>query len=363
MSNQKIEQQNMIEKTDISTTINNLGEQLPVNEDVLSEKRGIAKKLILSSLGIKSDISLDNFNEQLEKATKDLPKYQQIEKQFAGGKNEELSYELFKTLKTDSDQGKTNKSMSGDGSLIKSLKQGNLECAGRTLIASTFLQEHKLDHVVVSAPGHAFLIVEQSPDTLAYFDANKNLFFTFPRSALEGYKGMETTSECRLKEYIPRQIDFYDGLGTVYSDFITMPAKEGIGRQYLGNVTAALNGNKEFETSDIAVDKGASKATQKIEEEIYGKNEVLDNYYSKVEDLIKRQEIQMEDDRKVISEIIKSYPKHDDFISFFSAALDGNLGTRISYIKNVPKEQKIAFAEKAWDSFKNKNIDQITERR
>lgn len=358
MSNKKIEQQKMEEKQNINSAVNNSDERLPIKEEVLPEKRDMAKKIILDSLGIESGISLDNFNEQLEKATKDLPKYQQIEHQFKEGKNEELPYELFKTLKTDSDKIKTNKSMSGDGSLIKSIKQENLECAGRTLIASTFLQDHNFGHVAVSAPGHAFLIVEQSPDTLAYFDANKNLFFTFPRSTLEGYKGMETTSACRLKEYIPRKTDFYDGLSTVFSDFITMPAKEGIGRQYLGNVAAALNGNKEFKTSGIVVDKEASKATQQIEEEIYGKNKVLDNYYSKVEDLIKKQEIQTDDDRKVISEIIKSYPEHNDFISFFTAALDGNLGNRILYIKNALKEQKIAFAEKAWDSFKNSNIDQ-----
>jgi len=356
MSNKEIEQQNMIERQSISPTIDNLGEQLPSSKEVPTEKMDIAKKLILASLGTESNISLNNFNEQLEKATKTLPRYREIENEIKTDENEELPYELFKMLKTDSDKIKVDESIPKDGSLITSIKQGNLECAGRTLIASTFLQEHNFDHVVASAPGHALLIIEQSPDTLAYFDANKNLFFTFPRQALEGYKGIKTTSECRLKEYFPRETDFYDGVSTVFPDFITMPVKEGVGRQYLGNVSAALNGNKEFKTSNIVVDKEASKATQQIEEEIYGKNEVLDNYYSKVEDLIKKQEIQTDDDRKVIGEIIKSYPKHDDFVSFFSAALDGNLGARIPYIKNASKEQKIAFAEKAWDSFKNKEI-------
>jgi len=68
------------------------------------------------------------------------------------------------------------------------MKQGHLECAGRTLVASTFLQEHDINHAVVSAPGHALIIIEQSPDTLVYFDANNNLFFTFPKSALQGMR-------------------------------------------------------------------------------------------------------------------------------------------------------------------------------
>jgi hypothetical protein len=353
MNNKEIKQQNNPEKQDIEPATNNLEGQSSAKEDIFKEKMDVAKKIILSSLGIESDISLDNFNEQLEKATKALPRYQQIERELQADKNEELPYELFKTLKTDSDKVKADESGPKDGGLITSMKQGNLECAGRTLIASTFLQEHNLDHVVVSAPGHAFLIVEQSPDNLAYFDANSNLFFTFPRQALEGYKGLGRTSECRLKEYTPRKTDFYDGISTVFSDFITMPASEGIGRQYLGNVAAALDGNNEFKTSGIVVDKEAAEAAHQIEEEIYGQNEVLENYYSKVEDLIKKQEIQTDDDKRVIGEIKKSYSEHDDFISFFAAALEGNLGARIPYIKNASKEQKIAFAEKAWSSLKD----------
>jgi len=354
MNNEEIKQQNMIEKKGINSVINNSDKQLTENKKILPEKMAMAKKIILSSLGVESDIGLDNFNEQLEKATKTLPRYQEIVNELKAGKKE-IPYELFKALKTDSDKTKASEPAPRDGALITSIKQGNIECAGRTLIASTFLQEHNFDHAVVSAPGHSFLIIEQSPNTLVYFDANNNLFFTFPRQALEGYRGVEESSECRLKEYSPRETDFYDGVSAVFSDFITMPAKEGVGRQYLGNVSAALNGNKEFEVSNIAVNKEASEATQKIEEEIYGKNEVLDNYYSKVEDLIKKQEMQTDDDRKVIGEIIKSYPKHDDFVSFFTATLDGNLSDRIPYIKNAPKERKIAFAEKVWGALKNRD--------
>jgi hypothetical protein len=67
--------------------------------------------------------------------------------------------------------------------------------------------------------------------------------------------------------------------------------------------------------------------------------------------------MQMDDDRKVITEIIKSYPKHDEFVSFFAEALEGNIGARIPYINNASKEQKIAFAEEAWEYFKNNNYE------
>jgi len=360
--NTEEEKLNTTEKPDVISNvapiIDNSKKQSFPEKIPSKEKIKLAEKTILDSLGIESDSSLNNFDELLETATKSLPRYQEIEKELKTSKNEELPYELFKILKSNSDKAEVNESAPRDGVLIKSMKEGHLECAGRTLIASTFLQEHELNHTVVSAPGHAFLLIEQSPETLVYFDANNNLYFTFPRSALEGYEDLNKSSECHLKEYTPRETDFYDGLSTVFPDFVSMPAKEGLGRQYLGNVAAAFNGNKEFAGSYIAKDKEACGATHQIEEKIYGRNRVLETYYSRVEELIKQYRIQRDDDRKVINEIIKSCPEHDDFISFFTAILDGNIGTRLPYIKNSSREQKIAFAERAWNSFGNKDVEE-----
>jgi len=257
-------------------------EQPAVQKEISPEKRKKAEKTVLDTLEIGSTENLDNFDEKLKKATKSLPRYQQIEKKLKGIERQNLPYELFKVLKRDSDEEQVDPSAPKDGVLIKSMRQGRLECAGRTLVASTFFQEHGIGHVAVSAPGHAFLIIEQSQDTLAYFDANQNLFFTFPRSALDGYKGTETSTECKLKEYTPRAADFADGVTTTFSHFVAMPAKEAIGRQYLGNVAAALKGNKEFGTTGIAVDQEASKAAHQIESEIYGGNKVLESFYERV---------------------------------------------------------------------------------
>jgi hypothetical protein len=333
-------------------------EQPVVQKEISPEKRKQAESTVLDTLEIESTENLDNFDEKLKKATKSLPRYQQIEKKLEGIERQNLPHELFKVLKRDSDEEQTDSNVPKDGVLIKSMRQGKLECAGRTLIASTFLQEHGIDHVAVSAPGHAFLVIEQSPDTLAYFDANNNLFFTFPRTALEGYQGTETSSECRLKEYTPREADFADGVNTTFSQFVAMPAKEAVGRQYLGNVAAALNGNKEFETTGIEVNQEASEATHQLETELYGENKVLESFYDRVEGLLEQEEMQTADDKKVIGEIQKTHPTHDDFVAFFTMVLNGNIGNRILYIKNATPEQKKDYAEKVWDFLQKRNINE-----
>lgn len=348
-------------------------EQPVVQKEISPEKKKQAEEVILSTLEIKPTEKLDNFDEKLKNATKSLPRYQQIEKNLEGIKRENLPHELFKVLKRDSDQEQIDPSAPRDGVLISSMRKGQLECAGRTLIASTCLQEHGIDHVAVTAPGHAFLVIEQSPDTLAYFDANNNLFFTFPRSALDGYKDTETSAECRLKEYIPREADFVDGVNTTYSHFIVVPAQEGVGRQYLGNVASALFGPKEgeefmFEKSNIPTDREAAESTHQIESEIYGKNEVRENFYKRFEikdpqgkiigGLLRDEEVQTADDKKVIGEFLTTHPTHDDFVAFFTMALNGNFGNRILYIKNATPEQRKDYAEKVWDFLQKRNIDE-----
>jgi len=139
-----------------------------------------------------------------------------------------------------------------------------------------------------------------------------------------------------------------------------MPAREGTGRQYLGNVAAVLNGNKEFETSGIAKDEGAEKAVHQIEEQIYGENNILESYGSRVEAFIESQNMQAADDKRVLEEILQTNPSRDNFVAFFPKVLEGKLGNRFPYIKNVSVEQKRAFAEKAWD-FLQKRIEMPKE--
>ncbi|MFA5020798.1 MAG: hypothetical protein WC517_01920 [Patescibacteria group bacterium] len=332
-------------------------------KEISPEERKQAEITILDTLEIGQDGNLDNFENKLKRAVQSLPLYQQIEKKLKNIEPQTLPHELFKVLKRDSDEEQIDPNAPKDGVLIKSMRQGRIECAGRALIASTFLQEHGIDHVAVSAPGHAFIVIEQSPDTLVYFDANNNLFFTFPKFALKGYKGIVATAECRLGEYTPRDNDMFDGVNTTFSHFIAMPAKEGISRQYLENVAAALNGNKEFETTGIVVDQEASEAVHQIETEIYEKNKLLDNFNDGVEDFIEKEDLQTEDDKKVIGEILRLHPNHEDFVAFLPMVLNGNFGDRVPYIKNASPEQKRAYAEQVWDFLQKRAVNDIIQSR
>lgn len=236
------------------------------------------------------------------------------------------------------------------------MQQGHLECAGRTSIASTYLQSRNIEHTAIQAPGHTFLIIEQAEDTLVYFDANNNLYFTFPREALEGYQDISTTAECKLKEYNPRESDFYDGVGTVFDHFVVMPAQEGRGRVYLGNVGAALNGNKEFETSGIIENKALIPAVNEMESNIYGENEILNSFKDKMEELIYIEEEKDKNDAAIRTKFLQSHPNptEEQFVNYFTDSLNGYLGTRMKFIQNVPDEQKVAYAKKLWERFREK---------
>jgi len=317
-----------------------------------------SKNTILDTLDIDSAENLDNFDGQLKESVKSLPKYKEIEAKLKNVDKKDLPHELFNLLKKDADKKEIDQKKPRDGVLIKSMKQGHLECAGRTLIASTILKEHNIDHTVVTAPGHSFVVIEQSLDTLAYFDANNNLFFTFPKEALTGYGGTQTSSECRLKNYIPRETDVVDGINTAFSHFVTTPAAEGVGRQYLDNVTAALSGNKEFETSGVTTDKELSKTTEHIQSELYGKNSVLDNFYSKIEGLLNIEELQTEDDKKIIGKTLQKNPDRNSFVEEFTRILKGQKGDRIPYIKNASDNQKKNYAGKLWDELQKRNLNE-----
>ncbi len=348
-----------------------VSESQDLEQELTPEQMEEAKRIILDSLGLGEEVSLDDFEETLIEATQSLPRYQEIEQGLEGVDTQNLPYELFKILKKDADTSELDPDAPQDGVLIKSIQQGHLECAGRTLIASTYLQSRNIEHTTIQAPGHTFLIIEEAGDTLVYFDANNNLYFTFPREALEGYQDISTTAECKLKEYNPRESDFYDGVGTVYDHFVVMPAQEGIGSVYLGNVRAALNGNKEFETSVIVENKKLISAVDKIKTNIYGENKVLDSFLSEdrmeikdaqgnlIGGLLKEEEQKKENDKALRSKFFNEHPDNpteEQFINYFIYNLDNYnyLGKRMPFIKNTKDEQKVAFAQKLWESVKEK---------
>jgi len=295
MTIEKQSQPEIIAEPNEQPAIKAVAGQSIIEKEIAPEIRARAEQAVLDTL--EADGGVFDFNKKLADSTASLPKYQQIKERLQGVDKQELPYELFKALQKKADEAQVESAGPKDGVLIKSMRQGSLECAGRTLIASTFLQEQCVDHAVVSAPGHSFLIVEQSQDTLVYFDANNNLFFTFPREALTGYKGSEISAECQLNDYVPGDKDFVDGINTVSPRFISMPPQEGVGRQYLGNIEAALNGDEEFRTSGIEKDEEVAKALEQMQTEIYGENDVYNNFYT----LFKDQATAQRDDRELVT--------------------------------------------------------------
>lgn len=331
-----------------------VSESQDLEQELTPEQIEEAKKIILESLGMGEEVSLDDFEETLIEATKSLPRYQEIEQKLEGVDTQNLPYELFKILKRDSDTAELDPDAHQDGVLIKSMQQGHLECAGRTLIASTYLQSRNIEYTTIQAPGHTFLIIEQAGDTLVYFDANNNLYFTFPREALEGYQDISTTAECKLKEYTPRESDFYDGVGTVFDHFVVMPAQEGRGRVYLGNIAAALNGNKEFETSGIVENKALIPAVNEIEANIYGENETLNSFRDRMEELKHIEEEKYKNDVAIRTKFLRlhPHPTEEQFVNYFMDNLSEYFGKRIPFIKNAPYEQRVAYAKKLWQIFR-----------
>jgi hypothetical protein len=337
-----------------------VAQEQQVEQEVTPEQMEEANKVVLESLGISEEIKLDDFEGTLIEATKALPRYQKIEQSLEGVEAQDLPYELFKLLQSKADTEELDPDAPRDGVLIRSIMEsGHLECAGRTLIASTYLQSRNIEHTTIQAPGHTFLIIEQAGDTLVYFDANGNLYFTFPKQALEGYQDIKTMAECKIQEYTPRESDFLDGTNTVFDHFVVMPAQEGSGRVYLGNLAAALNGNEEFTTSGIDKNKDLVPAMNEIETSIYGENELLNSFRDRMEALTHIEDEKDQNDRSFISKFFKEHsdnPTAEQFINYFLDNLDkyNYLGKRIPFIKNAKYEQKLAFAKRLWESIKEK---------
>lgn len=323
---------------------------LPADNGINLEDRKFAEELILRTLGVDPNRALIDFSTSLAEATQSLPRYKLAEEKLRETGQENFAIELFKLMNRGSDDIQSDTDLPSDGVLITSMRQGILECAGRTLIASTLLQKHRIKHTPVSAPGHAFLIIEQGPETLIYFDANNNLFFTFPRSALTGYLGPDESSECSLVKFEPRETDVLYGIGTPYSHFVAMPAEEAVGRQYLDNVAAALNGNKEFETSDIAVDRAACSTIHRLASEYYGENKVLRRFNEEIEKLCIEEEKHTLEVRNRVYQLFQSNPDKEKFVNLFlTEFLASNIGSRIPYIVEATVERRRKYAEDVWD--------------
>lgn len=334
-----------------------------VEKEASPEARKKVEQTIRQTLEMDENAALDNFPEKLTAAVEKLPRYQEMKARLDGVSPDKLGYALFQEIKRNNDKPIKDESVPEDGVLVSSMRQGKLECAGRVLLASTYLQERGLDHAVGSAPGHSFLLLERNDNTLDYCDLNNNLFFSFPREALSGYEGQGKTSECWLGEYQPREGDTVDGLNTPFTHFVTIPPQEGMARQYLENVKAALNGNKEFVKSNISPSKEASEAMAIMSRKMLGQpDEKLARFMDNSEANIKAVERQSQADRKLIGEILSQHPEKEDFAQIFAQVVEGDLGSRLVYLRNAPETNRINFGKKVWDFLQKPEMDEDISR-
>ncbi len=333
-----------------------LGSNNEPSGEVMEPKKR-AEKIILETLGGDPGAGLDDFPGKLGGAIKSLPRYQELETSLAEVPNNHLVYDLFKAIKKSADKSLINENESQnlpvDGVLIKSMRRGNLECAGRVGIASTFLSERGIEHFVASGVGHAFIVAEVGPETLAYFDANDELYFTFPKSALSGYSESGESAICKIVEYIPDGKGLIDGVGAVQEEFIIIPPAKGVARQYLNNVAAALGGGKEFEKSGIPADDEAKMAIREITGEILGADKVWDEFHdsTKFSWLTKSYESHLRVMQEEMKAMIEAHPDKDGFVAAVESYLkDSKAKELFVYLSNASEEIKRKSAEKIYET-------------
>lgn len=346
------ESENNIEKAQ-ATAIKVTEDSSQTPETFSEADKEAAEKTVRTTLGVGEDVPLDNFSELLASKVKEVPRYGQINEALKDTEGSEAVYALFKQIQASSDSG-VNVS-AGDGVLVESMKEGRFACAGRVLLSSTLLSERGIPHSIVFAPEHSFLIAELDADTLAYFDAQANMYFTFPKDAI-GYQGQEPTQRYKMEDFTAREDDQFDGLSLAHRDFLAMDPKEALSRQYLMNVGASLGGNEEF-GEGYQKDGKAASAIAEVEKELIGERpQALDEYYSHMEGMAKIEAAKLDSLGRTVKEIFDNNPDFDSFKTFMSAALQGELGDAMPYLKGANQEARVESIRKIYDNIKNEGV-------
>lgn len=193
-----------------------------------------------------TNLDAENFSQALTQAVRSLPQYATLERSVQASTPEDTARQIFDALRAL--PLRTSDDAPDDGVLVSSMAQGTLRCAGRTLLGSTWLTQHGVRHWVTSTiaggTGHSVLVIETSPTTLAYCDAQNNLFFTFPRTAMSG-DVQPPASRHTLHDFNPGELD---GLSSMSRTFVLMEPTIGLASQYLDNVQSALDAHRDDES-------------------------------------------------------------------------------------------------------------------
>lgn len=313
-------------------------------------------KSINTQLVVDGPLTKENLELELSKAIQNFPRYKELEEKLKDVSKEDFIYKVFKLIEQSADKDNNiNENTPRDGVLINSMKSGSLKCAGRVMIASEFLKQHQIEHSIGQAPNHSIIIGKISEDTLAYFDSQSNLYFTFPKQALSGYISVADTNECVLNDYIPRESDKSDGLNGVWRHLVVMPPSEGVLRQYFGNMGAALNGNEEFKHSGIKKDEEQAGAIHDLEQAILGDNSVYDKFQNNTPNLAKESMDFFGVQEQALKSMFGESSDKNNFIEKFS--LNKNDVAKIfPYLKNAPDKEIRECASKVWGAL-NSSIE------
>lgn len=286
--------------------------------------------------------SIESFPEKLFAEIEQLPRFQEALNSLEGVKQEDVPLTLFNILQPrEGEHGEHN------GVLIDSMKSGALHCAGRASIGSRILSKLGMDHYYAMPPGHSMLILNLSPDTLGYFDANNNIYFTFPKEALTGFTE-GPLSECRLQNYQARDSDSFVGDGSVMHHMMLTDGNAGILHSYLGNTGAALSGHSAFIHDSIPQNKAAADAISDIKKQLLGDALIPDSYFIEGE---REQEQQKIKDIQLKEKVLAIEQTAGSKSEFIAELIDSKeLWSKFPYRQST--EQKAEYLERLYERVK-----------
>jgi hypothetical protein len=292
----------------------------------------------------------------LRESVKTLPQYKLLEQRLSSVSVQTLPEALFQTLREIRSQPLT-KASPVDGVLLSSMRQGSLCCAGRVLLASTFLREKGVAHSIISTiageGGHSVLLIELDATTSAYCDAENGLYFSFPTKALERREGNDIVSLCHLNDFIPDEKAVCHGLSGVSRTFMRMDADAGVTYQYLSNVQAALSGNSEFAQSDILPDVAAAKAMTMLQREYAGNNTSLIEKFNEelYERGITRQMEKSAEMRQLVQDAYETSERNEEQFCMLLEKMFAShqvLTSLFPYLQHASIEQRRGAAKQMW---------------
>ena len=313
----------------------------------VSEDRRRAEAFIWSTIDSAPEpFAPDMFFERLQEQVKTLPRYRKMMEALKDVPDERLFQEVFNAVSRRADHADEIEDGPDDGVLVSSMRHGHLECAGRVMIASTYLSERGVPHAIAQPPGHSMMIHQVDEDTMAYADPNNDLYFTFPKNALRGYEDVNVTADCSISEYVPREKDIVDGVGSAFDRFLVSSPKRSILESYLGNVQAALAGHEEFNDSGFIKDERVADEVGILKEGVCDAG--MSVWNDRLDELEKELAVRETLAKETFAAVVRKGSDEQVFAANLLSAIDGPLAARYPYLRHASDGTRTAWVKKIW---------------